>query len=167
MPYVATFTPPDAAPLLLVERPSQAGDAKRTMRIEREPLAPSKPDGMEWKQWREMCMARLASQPVDYIGEFTIPQLQEDAKFVTIKENAEDDDDTADQYIVLYQYFPKGHYTFHDRNVHQHIYLYRDSPATQEEFEVSYRKLLENPRVKEGWMPLKKPEVASEACCVQ
>eukprot|EP00961_Rhodomonas_salina_P128467 1731487-Rhodomonas_salina.1 len=90
---------------------------------------------MEWNEWGKIRKAQLESTPVDYVGRFTFERLKEGDKLVTIKENAEDDDDTAEQYIVLNEYFPKGQYTFQDCLVHQHLTLPSDGPATQEEFE--------------------------------
>eukprot|EP00961_Rhodomonas_salina_P024165 325280-Rhodomonas_salina.1 len=173
MPYVARFAPNDVAPLLVMGCPrAEVECLKREMdlpeatyrrlkqeaaslsiRIEREPLPPRKPDGMDWKEWGKIRKAQLLSQPapVEDFGEYTFEDLKKRGKSITIKENAEDDDDTAVQYIVLNEYFPKGQYTFHDRSNDLTITLPSYSPATQEEFEASYRKLLENPRVKEGW----------------
>eukprot|EP00961_Rhodomonas_salina_P056767 762677-Rhodomonas_salina.2 len=128
MVYVATFTPPDAAPLFFVGDPDEANEsvkvklglseaeyrrmkneiASASIRIEREPLAPHTPYGITWQEWTKIREEQLASEPVEYVGEFTLKQLKEGAKFVCIKQNAEDDDDTAKRYIVLNKYFRKG-----------------------------------------------------------
>eukprot|EP00961_Rhodomonas_salina_P125607 1692092-Rhodomonas_salina.1 len=65
------------------------------------------------------------------------------------------------------RYFPKGQYKFCKPGFRMNITLPSDEPATQRAFEASFRKLLENPCIKEGWGPMKKPDAAREACCVQ
>eukprot|EP00961_Rhodomonas_salina_P167460 2256440-Rhodomonas_salina.1 len=153
------FDPKNAPPVLLMGQPKNHWDVEWPIYIEHRPLPPKKPDGIEWKEWTKIRKAQLAANPkeVTVLGPFLITQLEQDARFITVQGS-----DNASQYIVLNRHFPKGEYRFCYRHTEWTVYLYRDSPATQEEFEASCRKLMESPGVTE----VKQDEDEEEVGCV-
>eukprot|EP00961_Rhodomonas_salina_P030720 413257-Rhodomonas_salina.1 len=147
---VLRFVPKNAPPVLVMRQPKNSWDVEWPIYIEHRPLPPKKPDDIEWKEWTKIRTAELAAKPEEVTehGPFLITHLEQDARFIKVQGRDEASDE-AEQYIVLNRHFPKGEYRFCYHRTEWTVYLHRDSPATQEEFEASCRELMVSPGVTE------------------